>query len=85
MAEKEDLSPLGRTFDGGTRTGGFTVVRDVVLPTPHNEYQSTAFTIQSPALLFPASCAQKAFHPLVAHPDNAVCIVYDWQSLPALC
>ena len=85
MAEKEDVPTLGRAVDGGTRTGGTVTIRDDILPTPYNEYQSADFDVQSSALLLPVSCGKRAFHPLVAHSICIVCFVHDWQFLPALC
>ena len=85
MAEKKDVPLMGRVVNGGTRTGGTVAVRDDILPTPYNEYQSADFDVQSSALLLPASCGKRAFHPLVAHSVCIVCFVHDWQFLPALC
>ena len=85
MAEKKDVPLMGRVVNGGTRTGGTVAVRDDILPTPYNECQSADINVQSPALLLPASCGKRAFHPLVAHSVCIVCFVHDWQFLPALC
>ena len=85
MAEEKDVSPLGRTADGGARTGGTGVVRDVILPAPHNEHQSADLIVQSPALLLPAGSDQEAPHPLVDPIGSHVYPVHDWQYLPALC